>query len=87
MFLPSNLWTAKRISTKFIMHVIPQQIFYIPTINPLSQSYSVYNTIFIINTFAASYLNTQGLNNSYLKSPASTLVDLNFNRARSALSA
>ena len=31
-----------------------------------------------INTFAASYLNTQGLNNSYLKSPASTLVDLNF---------
>jgi len=49
MFLPSNLWTAKRISTKFIMHVIPQQIFYIPTINPLSQSYSVYNTIFIIN--------------------------------------
>ena len=31
-----------------------------------------------INTFAASYLNTQGLNNSYLKSPASTLVDLTF---------
>ena len=31
-----------------------------------------------INTFAASYLNTQGLNNSCLKSPASTLVDLNF---------
>ena len=40
-----------------------------------------------LNTFAASYLNTQGLNNSCLKSPASTLVDLNFNRARSALSA
>ena len=38
-------------------------------------------------TFAASYLNTQGLNNSCLKSPASTLVDLTFNRARSALSA
>ena len=36
-----------------------------------------------INTFAASYLNTQGLNNSYLKSPASTLVDLTFqSRAR-----
>ena len=32
----------------------------------------------ILNTFAASYLNTQGLNNSYLKSPASTLVDLTF---------
>ena len=32
----------------------------------------------IINTFAASYLNTQGLNNSYLKSPASSLVDLTF---------
>ena len=31
-----------------------------------------------INTFAASFLNTQGLNNSYLKSPASTLVDLTF---------
>ena len=31
-----------------------------------------------INTFAASYLNNQGLNNSYLKSPASTLVDLTF---------
>ena len=30
----------------------------------------------VINTFAASYLNTQGLNNSCLKSPASTLVDL-----------
>ena len=30
------------------------------------------------NTFAASYLNTQGLNNSCLKSPASTLVDLTF---------
>ena len=31
-----------------------------------------------INTFAASYLNAQGLNNSCLKSPASTLVDLTF---------
>ena len=31
-----------------------------------------------INTFAASYLNTQGLNNSCLKSLASTLVDLTF---------
>ena len=30
------------------------------------------------NTFAASYLNTQGLNNSCLKSPASTLVDQTF---------
>ena len=33
---------------------------------------------YIINTFAASYLNTQGLNNSCLKSPASTWVDLTF---------
>ena len=32
----------------------------------------------LINAFAASYLNTQGLNNSCLKSPASTLVDLTF---------
>ena len=32
----------------------------------------------IINTFAANYLNTKGLNNSCLKSPASTLVDLTF---------
>ena len=32
----------------------------------------------VLNTFAASYLNTQGLNNSCLKSPASTLVDLTF---------
>ena len=31
-----------------------------------------------INTFAASYLNTQGLNNSCFKSPASNLVDLTF---------
>ena len=31
-----------------------------------------------VSTFAASYLNTQGLNNSYLKSPASTLVDPTF---------
>ena len=31
-----------------------------------------------VNTFAASYLNSQGLNNSYLKSTASTLVDLTF---------
>ena len=31
-----------------------------------------------VNTFAASYLNTQGLNKSCLKSPASTLVDLTF---------
>ena len=40
-----------------------------------------------INTFAASYLNTQGLNNSCLKSPASTLVDLTFqSRALRSLS-
>ena len=32
----------------------------------------------LLNTFAASYLNTQGLNNSCLKSPTSTLVDLTF---------
>ena len=31
-----------------------------------------------VNTFAASYLNTQGFNNSFFKSPASTLVDLTF---------
>ena len=30
------------------------------------------------NTFAASYLSTQGLNNSCLKSPGSTLVHLTF---------
>jgi len=30
----------------------------------------------VINTFAASYLNTQGLNNSCLKSPVSTKVDV-----------
>ena len=34
--------------------------------------------VVFFNTFAASYLNTQGLNNSCLKSPASTLVDLTF---------
>ena len=37
-----------------------------------------YNESNNINTFAASYLNTEGLNNSCLKSPASTLVDLTF---------
>ena len=31
-----------------------------------------------LNTFAASYLNAQGLNNSCLKSPASTIHDLTF---------
>ena len=36
------------------------------------------STFFYVNTFAATYLNTQGLNNSCLKSPASTLVDLTF---------
>ena len=35
-------------------------------------------TICDVDTFAASFLNTQGLNNSCLKSPASTLVDLTF---------
>ena len=39
---------------------------------------ALYSCAFLINTFAASYLNTQGLNNSCLKSPASTLVDLTF---------
>ena len=37
-----------------------------------------FRTILYLNTFAASYLNIQGLNNSCLKSPASTLVDLTF---------
>ena len=37
-----------------------------------------YGNYYSSNTFAASYLNTQGLNNSCLKSPASTLVDLTF---------
>ena len=37
-----------------------------------------FNTECYLNTFAASFLNTQGLNNSCLKSPASTLVDLTF---------
>jgi len=32
----------------------------------------------LIKTFASSYLNTQGLNNSCLKSTASTLVNLTF---------
>ena len=39
-----------------------------------------------INTFTA-IVDLSRFNNSCLKSPASTLVDLNFNRARSALSA
>ena len=56
-----------------------------------ASEYSVYKhtaCLVLLNTFAASYLNTQGLNNSCLKSPASTLVDLTFqSRARSALSA
>ena len=38
-------------------------------------AYGNYVEVFYINTFAASYLNTQGLKNSCLKSPASTLVD------------
>ena len=32
----------------------------------------------LFNTFAACYLNIQGVNNSCLKSSASTLVDLTF---------
>ena len=46
-----------------------------------------WGSVLAFNTFAASYLNTQGLNNSCLKSPASTIVDLTFSRTRSALSA
>ena len=38
----------------------------------------VNGNLVVINTFAASYLNTQRLNKSCLKSPASTLVDLTF---------
>jgi len=38
-----------------------------------------------INTFAASYLNTQGLNNSCLKSPASTFSRSNFSIAGAPL--
>ena len=54
-----------------------------PPVPILSQLDPVHNTIthFLkihLNTFAASYLNTQGLNNSCLKSPASTLLDLTF---------
>ena len=47
--------------------------------------------IFYVNTFAASYLITQGLNNSCLKSPASTKVDVGdfkhelLNRLRSTM--
>ena len=40
--------------------------------------YTAVLSCYRINTFAASYLNTQGLNNSCLKSPASTLADLTF---------
>ena len=46
-------------------------------INNIWNNYINYKII-TINTFVASYLNTQGLNNSCLKSPASTLVDLTF---------
>ena len=41
-------------------------------------SISLRRFLWNVNTFAASYLNTQGLNNSCLKSPASTLVALTF---------
>ena len=41
-------------------------------------NYNGETSVVFVNTFAASYLNNQGLNNSYLKSPASTLVDLTF---------
>ena len=47
----------------------------------LLESTNNYERSFVIgrvNTFTASYLNTQGLNNSCLKSPASTLVDVTF---------
>ena len=49
---------------------------------PMSNGFGLPNRAAIhqadINTFAARCLNTQGLNNSCLKSPASTLVDLTF---------
>ena len=45
--------------------------------NILSEE-ATYKAVIDLNTFAAGYLNTQGLNNSCLKSPASTLVDLTF---------
>ena len=53
----------------------PLRIYYISRLNGyLLTSWSRV----LLNTFAASYLNTQGLNNSCLKSPASTIVDLTF---------
>ena len=48
------------------------------TILQHSQPLPIPTSDFVINTFAASYLNTHGLNNSCLKSLASTLVDLTF---------
>ena len=42
-------------------------------------------TEFDINTFAASYLNTQGLNNSCLKSASFDLSRSNFSIARAPL--
>ena len=46
--------------------------------NQMDNLYLLYPLFPYVNTFAASYLNNQGLNNSCLKSPASTLVDLTF---------
>ena len=67
----------------FLYIILPKLIIFnsfkcfgIPYIIHIQFSVIIYTILF--NTFAARYLNTQGLNNSYLKSPASTLVDLTF---------
>ena len=56
---------------------LPLLVWYVP-IQRRNQLVSISQGTPFLNTFAASYLNTQGLNSSCLKSPVSTLVDLIF---------
>ena len=68
--------TSRRHTT--LKHKLQKMLFErlnITGLNTISVSQSLK---FKFNTFPVSYLNTQGLNNSCLKSPASTLVDLTF---------
>jgi len=67
------------VTTQRVVVILTQAAHFNEEFNKLFCNQMVLNlTHVIINTFTASYLNTQGLNNSCLKSSASNLVDLTF---------
>ena len=76
IMVPETCWASNKICNKnHVLHLIG---ILFPHIRLTKCSLNLKSQELVLNTFAASYLNTQGLNNSCLKSPASTLVDLTF---------